>query len=85
MTYEVKILEYKDLTNFEKQSAPGNGCGKEAAGYLQIKLAGEILATKSDAMEPEDATFCRDLAWIKDELERAYRLGAMRDLLTGGQ
>lgn len=31
--------------------------------------------TYTDSMEPEDATFGRDLSWIIDELQRAYDCG----------
>ncbi len=56
-------------------SLPDNGCGKEYASYLVIKHNDTVLTIKSDAMEREDATFYRDLAWIKQELETAYKLG----------
>ncbi len=54
---------------------PDNGGGKEYAGYIIIKHNDTILAVESDAMEPEDATFYRDLNWIKKALELAYKLG----------
>jgi hypothetical protein len=37
--------------------------------------AGEIIFWNSDNMEPEDATFHRDLSWIPEIIEKAYELG----------
>jgi hypothetical protein len=37
--------------------------------------AGEIIFWNSDNMEPEDATFYRDLSWIPEIIEKAYELG----------
>jgi hypothetical protein len=52
-----------------------NGSGKESASYIIQKVDGQIISVESDAMEPEDASFGRDLRWIKKALEDAYNLG----------
>lgn len=72
---KVTSLEFEDLTDEEKQNAPNNGSGKEYAGYLRVTYKGETLLLASDAMEPEDARFYRDLSWIEVMIEKAYQLG----------
>ena len=67
--------QHGDLTHDEQEQASGNGCGKEDANYLRIKSNGVTVALYSDAMEPEDARFSRDLGWIKDAIENAYAVG----------
>lgn len=42
--------------------------------YLVIRC-GETTSVYTDAWEPEDATFFRDLNWIAFELEKAYQQG----------
>ena len=53
----------------DRSDLPNNGAGKDYASYLLIE-DGDYRACYSDAMEPEDTTFGRDLKWIKTELER---------------
>jgi len=75
MSYEATMCDYDDLNKEQQNSQPNNGSGKEYASYIVIKHNGEILQIKSDAVEPEDASFCRDFSWIVDALEQAYKLG----------
>ena len=61
----------KNLPNWvDKEDLSNCGSGKDYASYLLIE-DGDYRVCYSDAMEPEDATFGRDLKWIKKELERA--------------
>ena len=73
--YTVELVEYKDLTPDEDCYLSENGRGKEYASYIRIKHDGETFALYSDAMEPEDARFSRDLSWIIDALQTAFELG----------
>lgn len=79
--YTVTKCDYAELPEtiknpeFLVDSLPDNGSGKEYATYLIIKHNETILAVESDAMEREDAVFHRDLSWIKQALETAYKLG----------
>lgn len=73
--YEVKMIDYDELPEYWKDLVPDNGSGKDCAGYIVIIHNGEIQSVESDAMEPEDAVFYRDLSWITFELQRAYELG----------
>lgn len=73
--YKVSIIDFNDLTEDEKEIQPNNGRGKDYAQYLKIEHNGRTIAIESDAMEPEDVTFSRDLYWIKSALEKAYELG----------
>ncbi len=47
-----------------------NGHGHEMATYIVIE-DGPYRAVYSDAMEREDACFCRDLSWIVKEINMA--------------
>ena len=77
---EVKMLkvEYKtkdELPEEHKKSLSENGSGSEYATYLIISHNDKIIRVASDAMEPEDAIFSRDLNWIKDAIENVYKIG----------
>ena len=43
--------------------------------YLVIHHDGKRIFARSDYMEPEDATFGRDLQWVKAMLLEVYDLG----------
>ena len=74
--YTVEQYSYDELPEQIKTDyLSNNGCGKEYASYLIVKHNGVILRYESDAMEPEDAKFYRDLSWIKDALIESYKLG----------
>ena len=73
--FKVEGLEYNDLTEEEREDVSDNGCGKEYARYIKVVHNGVTLMLENDAMEPEDATFARDLSWIAGMIQRAYELG----------
>ncbi len=72
---KIEIVSYSDLTEEQKAKQPNNGHGKEDASYVRISHKGKVLFCESDAMEPEDAIFCRDLNWIVDALGDCYQVG----------
>jgi hypothetical protein len=74
-TFEVMSLSFDDLTEAEKASASNNGSGKEYANYIRVTRNGSVVYLESDAMEPEDARFSRDLGWIAGALRDAYQAG----------
>lgn len=70
-TMTVKIVFFSQLPEWvDKDFVSNNGSGKEYANYLLIE-DGEYRACYSDAMEPEDCKFSRDLNWVVTELRRA--------------
>ena len=71
----VMRMEYNELSDVEKKYASNNGCGKEYATYVKVVYNGDTIFIESDAMEPEDATFSRDLSWIFEALSECYELG----------
>lgn len=73
--YKVTIEDFEDLTEEEQGHQSNNGWGRDNAQYLRVEYKGETLEIQSDAMEPEDVRFSRDLNWIKTSLEKAYELG----------
>lgn len=74
--YTVEVLEFDDLSEAEQMGASNNGTGKQYATYLRVSHGGKVLFLESDACEPEDKTFNRDLGWIVWALTQAYQLGA---------
>jgi hypothetical protein len=72
---KVTVIDYKDLPEEEKDNQPDNGSGKEYASYLKVEIPGKSPVYYSDAMEPEDTRFYRDLSWVKDALLAAYQAG----------
>jgi hypothetical protein len=67
---------FDDLPEVEQENASDNGCGKEDAGYLRVEMPGRLTRYFSDAMEPEDASFGRDLKWVAEAIEDAFVCGA---------
>lgn len=82
MSLEITTPNFEDLTKQEQADASSNGGGKEYANYIRISRNGESVYLESDAMEPEDARFTRDLEWIKDAIAYAYQCG-VQDGKTG--
>ena len=75
MSLEVNELRFDDLTEEQQENVPDNGDGKDYASYIEIRLDGKLVDTFSDAMEPEDASFSRDLSWIPAVIKAAYKVG----------
>lgn len=71
----VEIISFEELPSGEENFVSNNGCGKEYANYLIVRYNGKIIRLESNAMEPEDVSFYRDLKWVKDAIEEAYELG----------
>lgn len=72
---KITIESFKNLSDEEKENVSNNGYGKEYASYIRVTYQSAQIALESDAMEPEDATFYRDLSWIPELLEKCYDLG----------
>ena len=65
--WEIKLFDYDSLPKeIDKEFLSNNGGGKEWADYLVLYLDGEVYDYCSDAMEPEDKCFSRDLSFIMD-------------------
>lgn len=73
--FDVTELTYNDLTDEERIRVSNNGSGKENASYLRIIFPDGTKQIESDAMEPEDARFSRDLEWIKGTLNKTFAAG----------
>lgn len=72
---KVELVSFHDLTGEEKKVQPNNGCGKEYANYIKLVDRGNTAMILSDAFEPEDGTFTRDLRDVIDAIEYAYTTG----------
>ena len=70
----LKIIScgFEDLDEEEKELVPNNGSGTE---YIKIIHNEKVILLESDAMEPEDATFGRDLNWIYEACRKCYEIG----------
>ncbi|MDH5161483.1 hypothetical protein [Heyndrickxia oleronia] len=75
---KVNLVSFDDLTEEEQQLQPNNGWGKEYANYIRITDGAETVMILSDAFEPEDGTFTRDLCYVVDAINEAYKIG-LRD------
>lgn len=73
--FQISVEDFDSLSEEEKGAASENGAGKEYASYLRVELDGVTIALESDAMEPEDARFSRDLSWVPELLARCYDIG----------
>lgn len=71
----VKFQYKTELPEEYKESLSENGCGSDEAKYLVVRHNEKIIFVESDAMEPEDARFSRDLNWIKGIIELVYKIG----------
>jgi hypothetical protein len=71
---EIEFPSFDDLSDSERENVSDNGCGKECAIYLRVSFNGKVIALESDAMEPEDVTFGRDLNWIAPLIEKVYSM-----------
>lgn len=65
----ITVIPTDELTDEEADDFPSD------CWVLCVKHEGKVIATESDAIEPEDATFARDLKWIPDLLQTVYELG----------
>jgi hypothetical protein len=72
---KITVENFDDLTDAEKEERRHDGYRKEYAEYLRITQNKETILLKSDAMEPEDAKFCRDLKWVEIWLKACYEIG----------
>lgn len=75
MTLTVINQVFADLSDADKSRVSNNGSGKEEANYLLVSHNGEPIRLYSDAIWAEDATFSRDLKWVKSMILLAYKLG----------
>ena len=65
-----RICNFEELPEWvDKNDLSNNGAGKEYSNYIIIEDR-NYKAVYSDAMEPEDKCFYRDLSWIVEELNR---------------
>ena len=63
------MARYKVTVDEGKEDSYGNWC-------QTLTITNEEGSWEyTDRMEPEDARFCRDLSWIREELDCAYELG----------
>ena len=79
---KIKTVDYEELPEeIKKLHLPNNGRGKEMAAYLLIYHDDKLMYCFSDAMEPEDAIFTRDLSWIKDVILDVYNVGISDEII----
>ena len=77
----IERLDFDNLSQEERLGVSHNGCGAEYASYIKVTHGGKLVSLKSDAMEPEDCRFSRDLSWIIPVIQEVYALG----LVDGGE
>jgi hypothetical protein len=67
---KIKVIGFDNLTEDQKINVPDNGSGKEWANYIHIEWDDGTESLFSDAMQPEDASFSRDLSWVPEVIAR---------------
>jgi hypothetical protein len=82
---KVELVDFDDLSKEEQEIQPNNGNGKEYASYIRLTHGGKTVMILSDAAEPEDLTFYRDLSGVLSAIERAYKLGIQDGKKLGGK
>jgi len=65
-------VDYDDLSEKEQENQPNNGSGKEYASYLRVEFPVGDVTYYSDAMEPEDARFYRDIGWVRPVINEIH-------------
>jgi hypothetical protein len=73
--FKVELQEFSQLSDAEKMAMPDNGNGKKWANYVRVTYKGQTLYLESDAIEPEDKSFGRNLHWVLTAIRKAYELG----------
>ena len=69
---EIKLCTYAELPpECQEDAYEGDGYQR----YLVVKHNGIVVAFHSDSIEPEDATFYRDLSWVPRLLKKVYDFG----------
>jgi hypothetical protein len=71
----VRVVDYNNLPENLQDTVPSSYYEEIRTHYLLVEVDGNIIRVENDCMEPEDATFYRDLYWIKDAIEKAYEIG----------
>jgi len=73
--FEVSILDFKELPAnlIEEYELAEDDFNWRA--YILVTHNDEVILFRHDSMEPEDATFNRDLSWIAGAIQNAYELG----------
>ena len=71
----IERMYFHQLPEDVKEDMPSNGCDKEDASYIHIEWDNGTHEYHSDAMEPEDAKFGRDLSWVGPLIAKAYNEG----------
>jgi len=79
----VKIVDYNNLPENLQDKVPSSYYDIFRTHYLLVEIDGTTIRVENDCMEPEDATFYRDLYWIKDAIEEAYRIGRDESFIDG--
>ena len=70
--FKVHILPYRELPDDVKsQLSYGDSYGE----YILIYHKDRLIFWRSNEIEPEDIKFSRDLSWVPEMIEKAYKLG----------
>ena len=73
---KVEMVSYDELPEEVRGLyLSNNGTGRRYATYLLVYHNDKLIRYESDAIEPEDAQFCRDLSWVEDAIVEAYNIG----------
>ena len=76
MNLRTKVIYGADNLPQEARDILGKGkLSNDWHSYLLVYHNDKLITVESDAMEPEDVSFGRDLKWVPILLHRVYALG----------
>lgn len=73
MTLLIEVIDAQDLSDEMKDTYDVEY--DDCSNFMIVKHCDETICVVNDYMEPEDATFTRDLKWVAEMLEEVYELG----------
>jgi hypothetical protein len=72
-TLSIEVIDAQDLSDDMKGTYRVEY--DDCSNFMIVKHGDETISVVNDYMEPEDATFTRDLRWITELLGEVYELG----------
>lgn len=73
--FKVELVSFENLPQDIKDEYGNLSSHSKYSYYILVWYDGELINCFSDSMEPEDATFTRDLNWISQTIKDAYQYG----------
>ncbi len=73
MSLSIKVVWAQELSDEMKEAY--DITSDDFSNFMIVKHGDETISVVGDYMEPEDATFTRNLKWVAELLDEVYELG----------